>query len=585
MVDSVKAFLQAGDFEAAGGRLYTKVVDPVSRNWENEFAEVGGDEFESEFKEIRREINKIKAIPDWAAVETTIKAVLESRVDDWRSGFIPLFEGLFNDWAEAWAVELGVDFALTKPFLDEWVENYAFQFIERHQGVSLQSLRNVIGIARDEGLDTLGLMDRLQGIYSGWSVLRAEMIARTETIRGENAASVAAYDVAGVKQLQWFTSEDDRVCPFCNRLHGEVYTIHDSLFRQGDVMRVEGGILRLDYEDVKHPPLHVFCRCTVLPVLKSIATPTETPTTRPVRTGADMRQSLEGQAVTDKKRENELRAASRLEADAIKSKRGAMKDLIERSLDPALTDQEFEALKEERARVREEINHHFEAMEGIGKQLRNFKKRRVNRERKLLSVDKPIQIDYNLYLSVTDWSIDHPLDADKDKTFQSRVKRGVNEFAKLIGRNDLLNTAIVYNDKPGRAYQAGGDVFIYKTNKQDPISVLVHELGHVIEEKIPEYHEVAIEFFEKRTQGETPQKMSDLTGNPNYNSYEIAMKDDFIHPYMGKIYKDQNGEYYGSEIISMGLEYMWRDPSDFAQRDPDYFDFIFELVQEQVPNE
>jgi hypothetical protein len=65
-----------------------------------------------------------------------------------------------------------------------------------------------------------------------------------------------------------------------------------------------------------------------------------------------------------------------------------------------------------------------------------------------------------------------------------------------------------------------------------------------------------------------------LTGDKRYPDDEIAIKDNFFHPYIGKIYA--KGE---TEIMSMGLEFMSTDPKGFAKADPDYFKFIFNTLK------
>ena len=36
---------------------------------------------------------------------------------------------------------------------------------------------------------------------------------------------------------------------------------------------------------------------------------------------------------------------------------------------------------------------------------------------------------------------------------------------------------------------------------------------------------------------------------------------------------------YASEVISMGVEYLYGNPVKFAKDDPDYFDFMFEVLR------
>ena len=49
----------------------------------------------------------------------------------------------------------------------------------------------------------------------------------------------------------------------------EIENLTGSFFEEGDEFKgLKGGIIKLDYDTVEHPPLHPRCRCTVVPVLK-----------------------------------------------------------------------------------------------------------------------------------------------------------------------------------------------------------------------------------------------------------------------------------------------------------------------------
>lgn len=103
--------------------------------------------------------------------------------------------------------------------------------------------------------------------------------------------------------------------------------------------------------------------------------------------------------------------------------------------------------------------------------------------------------------------------------------------------------------------------------------VVVHEVGHALEHRGGQIDKV-MAFFDQRTAGENWEKLSALTGNPGYDDSEVAKKDKWLHPYMGKDYQRQF-----TEIVSMGVELMADDPADFAKKDPDMFDFIFNLLR------
>lgn len=81
--------------------------------------------------------------------------------------------------------------------------------------------------------------------------LRAEMIARTETIRAFHQAAVEEYrqwGVLGIEVLgEWRTAHDGKVCPNCASMEGKVFTLNEIEFMI---------------------PAHPFCRCFVIPVIK-----------------------------------------------------------------------------------------------------------------------------------------------------------------------------------------------------------------------------------------------------------------------------------------------------------------------------
>ncbi len=73
--------------------------------------------------------------------------------------------------------------------------------------------------------------------------------------------------------------------------------------------------------------------------------------------------------------------------------------------------------------------------------------------------------------------------------------------------------------------------------------------------------------------------MSAITGNSTYRADEIAIKDDFSDPYIGKVYKDSKGNQTATEILSMGLQFMYEDAVTFSIRDPEYFNFILSILR------
>ena len=79
-------------------------------------------------------------------------------------------------------------------------------------------------------------------------IVRAKMIARTETMRALNAAAKDRYNGAGIERVQWLAAADERECPDCADLDGQEF----------------------DIDEAPDCPLHPSCRCCLAPVVDSV---------------------------------------------------------------------------------------------------------------------------------------------------------------------------------------------------------------------------------------------------------------------------------------------------------------------------
>lgn len=113
------------------------------------------------------------------------------------------------------------------------------------------------------------------------------------------------------------------------------------------------------------------------------------------------------------------------------------------------------------------------------------------------------------------------------------------------------------------------------------IGTTLHESMHWLEHNNKNILNKSVAFLEYRTEGEVAKKLSEITGF-NYKDTEIAKKDRFFSPYVGKIYKHTNGEYWGTEILSMGVEELYNHPLDLYKKDKEYFNFIIAVLRKQL---
>lgn len=156
----------------------------------------------------------------------------------------------------------------------------------------------------------------------------------------------------------------------------------------------------------------------------------------------------------------------------------------------------------------------------------------------------------------------------------------------------------------GRAYQrdesrydpAPGALDVaLSTNSQ--VKTVVHEFGHALESKVPGWAEAAVAFLEHRVGNEKAVKLADLYPNHGFESHETGRKDDFMKAfgddpnaelralYIGKKYPQSQTDAGGktfhvdpTEITSMGIELLYRDPVGFVERDPEYAAFILGVL-------
>tara|TARA_R100000734_G_scaffold18527_1_gene15593 strand:- start:2269 stop:3159 length:891 start_codon:yes stop_codon:yes gene_type:complete len=98
---------------------------------------------------------------------------------------------------------------------------------------------------------------------------RAERIARTEASRALNQGQVVAWEDMGVTRMSWQVSPNP--CEFCEAMKGTgSQDIKAPFFTVGSTLKgSKGGTLAIDYADVRTPPLHPNCRCTLRPIISN----------------------------------------------------------------------------------------------------------------------------------------------------------------------------------------------------------------------------------------------------------------------------------------------------------------------------
>lgn len=108
------------------------------------------------------------------------------------------------------------------------------------------------GIA--QGLNPRDVAENINDRVDKIGITRSRTLARTETIRAYNDATLNRYEQFGVEavgaRVEWLTAGDNRVCPICQGLEGTFHPIKEA----------RGRI-----------PVHPRCRCTWVPLKSNVA--------------------------------------------------------------------------------------------------------------------------------------------------------------------------------------------------------------------------------------------------------------------------------------------------------------------------
>lgn len=129
---------------------------------------------------------------------------------------------------------------------ERWLgENYSDRVWENKEYLENELEKTFLqGVVR--GQNPRKIADEMQKNMGG-AYYRCERLARTEMIHSWNESTLASYRDYGVERYQFVCGLDERTCPECGELDGQVFEIKDKI------------------EGVNYPVIHPNCRCTTIP--------------------------------------------------------------------------------------------------------------------------------------------------------------------------------------------------------------------------------------------------------------------------------------------------------------------------------
>lgn len=168
----------------------------------------------------------------------------------------------------------GVSFDQTDPRAISWVQQNAKNAAFAITNTQYEALRLTLMEGIADG-DTIAQLRKRLMAKMDIARKRAEMIARTETLKASNRGSLLGMQQSGVVEgKSWLAAADRRTCPMCSEVDGMTMPLDEPFFEKSDKPITfnnpgeeyegpelpEGGVeFTFDYETIQHPPLHPSC--------------------------------------------------------------------------------------------------------------------------------------------------------------------------------------------------------------------------------------------------------------------------------------------------------------------------------------
>ena len=269
--------------------LWTKAKQPISSAALDAFTRSVDEVFAGQIREVVKIINA-EPVPTESTLARVLAMLKQSRGDSrLADAMIPYIEesvrsgiALGTRTLEAQiGTRLPVSIGMSSDNLDKYVQQATTRLVSNSvDGIRSEFTVDVRALLRnglDEGLDNAQLAKTVQDWAAGepdderttqWRALR---VARTEAMRGHQTAQLDAWTETGlVTGKQWILAPD--ACEFCEAAaaaYGDgSHAMDEPFFAKGSALEgADGGVFKLDYEDIYAPPLHPNCRCDLLPVL------------------------------------------------------------------------------------------------------------------------------------------------------------------------------------------------------------------------------------------------------------------------------------------------------------------------------
>lgn len=165
-----------------------------------------------------------------------------------------------------------------------------------------------------------------------------------------------------------------------------------------------------------------------------------------------------------------------------------------------------------------------------------------------------------------------------------RVKNGSEVFARIMGgpKNEKWNKIeVTFKNKRKRAYSSRSGAYVFMG---DGPATICHEMAHAAEFNSAVIKKATRDLLQKRCTGDKLKF---------FNGKEVCWYDEWITPYTGRSYFGGKWQtlpegtlfdmkYFpddiGTEVFSMWWTELMQDPISFMRKDPEFFDWGYDLI-------
>lgn len=221
---------------------------------DNKLAALKGlEKLDAEIGDLMKTLKKEQTLVFRKASRASFRSGIYHGIGEFVAAQLPFYRDLAPDGIDKLTTSM---FTLIDTDALDFIVNYNLVLAaDVHRELSDGIKRTILsGIATGKGVDDIvrdlgRVIENKESFRNAGSKVfsraqyRMEMIARTEVLRAHNQGRIKFYQQVGVQKLEWMAVEDERMCPVCGGLDGQVF----------------------DIDKFPNIPAHPLCRCQSLP--------------------------------------------------------------------------------------------------------------------------------------------------------------------------------------------------------------------------------------------------------------------------------------------------------------------------------